>query len=187
MFDLDRLAQRLQWLRADQQLSLAELSQRSGVSVSMLSAVERAERAPTVVVLAKIAEGLGESLVGLLSEDDDRRVVVRRARDQDRSTRPGGWERVVLSPVVPGVNFELVRVMLPAGCDAGDFPAYAHGSHEYLAVESGTLRLRVGDTVVDLQAGESVYFEADQERSFANVGDRPCEYYLAALIMRSRG
>lgn len=153
----------------------------------MLSAVERAEKAPTVVVLARIAEGLGVSLVSLLEDGGERRLVVRRRVAQDRSSHPGGWEKAVVSPVVAGVNFELVRVVLPAGCDAGGFPAYARGSHEYVVVEAGELRLRVGEEVVGLEAGDSAYFEADQEHGYANPGGVPCVYHVAALIMRSRG
>ncbi|HEX6341490.1 XRE family transcriptional regulator [Umezawaea sp.] len=187
MFDLDELARRIQRLRAERGHTLSALATRCSVSVSMLSAVERAEKAPTVVVLARIADGLGVPLVSLLEDDEERRFVVRRRAEQERSTHPGGWEKTVVSPVVAGVNFELVRVVLPVGCDAGGFPAYARGSHEYVVVETGTLRLTVGERVVGLGAGDSAYFEADQEHGFANAGGEPCVYHVAALIMRPRG
>jgi XRE family transcriptional regulator, regulator of sulfur utilization len=187
VFDLEDLARRVQLARADRGLTLSALAERCSVSVSMLSAVERAEKAPTVVVLARIADGLGVSLVSLLEDVGDRRLVVRRSASQDRSSHPGGWEKTVVSPFVAGVNFELVRVVLPAGCDAGGFLAYARGSHEYVVVESGGLRLAVGERVVGLGAGDSAYFEADQEHGFANPGDVPCVYHVAALIMRPRG
>jgi len=187
MFDLAGLARRVHRLRDERGLTLAALADRCAVSVSMLSAVERAEKAPTVVVLARIADGLGVSLVALLEDDDERRLVVRRRVEQDRSTHPGGWEKAVVSPVVAGVGFELIRVVLPTGCDAGEFPSYARGSHEYVVVEDGVLRLTVDGRVVDLEAGDSAYFEADQVHGFANGGDEPCAYYVAALIMRSRG
>jgi transcriptional regulator with XRE-family HTH domain len=187
MFDLTELADRVQRLRGDRGLTLAALAERCSVSVSMLSAVERAEKAPTVLVLARIAEGLDVPLVALLEDDSDRRLVVRRRAAQERAVHATGWERVVVSPVVAGVNFELVRVTLPAGCDAGTFPAYARGSHEYVAVERGTLRLTVEGKVTDLAEGDSAYFEADQVHEFANTTDEPCSYYVAALIMRPRG
>ncbi|WP_246868973.1 hypothetical protein [Saccharopolyspora sp. ASAGF58] len=37
----------------------------------------------------------------------------------------------------------------------GTFPAYAAGSHEFVAVESGSLRLTIGDEGFDLAAGDS--------------------------------
>jgi XRE family transcriptional regulator, regulator of sulfur utilization len=186
MFDLRDLAERIQALRAERGLTLQQLAASSSVSVSMLSSVERAEKAPTVVVLARIAEGLGVSLARLVAEPAQEQIIVRRAGDQDVGEYAGGWQRMILSPVVPGVNFELIRTTLPAGCDAGMFPAYAAGSHEYVAVEAGRLRLTIGQSVILLQEHDSVYFAAHVPHGYANPSDAPCTYYVAALIMRSR-
>jgi XRE family transcriptional regulator, regulator of sulfur utilization len=185
--DLVALGARIQRLRHAQDLTLQALAGRAGVSVSMLSSVERGRKAPTVLVLARIAEGLGTSLAGLVAEPDADRVVVRRAAEQDVVDEPGGWRRTVLTPVVPGVNFEWIRTELPPGCDAGDFPGYATGSHEYVVVHSGALRLRIADRDIRLRAGDSVYFAADVPHGYANPGRTPCVYYVAALIMRPRG
>ena len=152
----------------------------------MLSSVERGEKAPTVVVLDRIAAGLDVTLASLVAEPDAERVIVRRAADQDRIDEPGGWQRTILSPVVPGVNFEWIRSTLPPDCDAGTFPAYATGSHEFIAVQSGTLTLTIGEHELSLSAGDSVYFAADVPHSYANRGQSRCIYHVAALIMRSR-
>ncbi|MFD0735228.1 helix-turn-helix domain-containing protein [Planotetraspora mira] len=186
MFDLVALGSHIQALRHSRTLTLQQLAGAADVSVSMLSSVERGQKAPTVVVLARIAEGLGVPLAQLVALPDDNRVIVRRAADQDSVDEPGGWRRVILTPVVPGVNFEWIRSTLPPDCDAGRFPAYAPGSHEYVVVESGTLRLTIGDESVDLNDGDSAYFAADVTHGYANVGPGPCTYYVAALIMRSR-
>src|SRR5438034_11401570 len=105
----------------------------------MLSSVERGEKAPTVVVLDRIAGGLDVTLASLVAENEVDRIIVRRAANQDRVDEPGGWQRTILSPVVPGVNFEWIRSTLPPGCDAVTFPAHAAASHEFVAVQSGTL------------------------------------------------
>ncbi|MEW9549798.1 helix-turn-helix domain-containing protein [Nonomuraea sp. NPDC050783] len=184
--NLEALGRHIQELRHDRAMTLQQLADAADVSVSMLSSVERGHKAPTIVVLARIAEGLGVPVSELVAEPEDRRVVVRRAAEQEHIDEPGGWRRTVLTPVVPGVNFEWIRTTLPPGCDAGPFPAYAAGSHEYVAVESGTLRLTLGERVLDLDAGDSVYFAADVEHSYANPGRVPCAYHVAALIMRPR-
>lgn len=186
MLDLVTLGKRVQALRHDLDLTLQQLADTSEVSVSMLSSVERGQKAPTVVVLARIADGLGVPLAELVAQCEDLHVIVRRAADQDTVDEPGGWRRTILTPVVPGVNFEWIRTTLPPGCDAGEFPAYAPGSHEFIAVDSGTLRLTVGDRTLDLDAGDSVYFAADVTHGYANPASVPCAYHVAALIMRPR-
>jgi transcriptional regulator with XRE-family HTH domain len=186
MFELGALGRHIQGLRHDRSLTLQQLAEAADVSVSMLSSVERGQKAPTVVVLARIAEGLGVSLVDLVAQPDNTRIIVRRAADQDSIDEPGGWRRTILTPVVPGVNFEWIRTTLPPDCHAGRFPAYAPGSHEYIVVESGTLRLTIADTSLDLNEGDSAYFAADVTHAYANAGSGPCVYYVAALIMRPR-
>lgn len=186
MLDLLTLGARVQGLRHERGLTLQQLAAAAEVSVSMLSSVERGQKAPTVLVLARIADGLGVPLAELVAQPEDSRVIVRRAADQDTVEEPGGWRRTVLTPVVPGVNFEWIRTTLPPGCDAGRFPAYAPGSHEFVAVESGTLRLTLADRTVELGAGDSVYFAADVTHAYANPASVPCTYHVAALIMRPR-
>jgi XRE family transcriptional regulator, regulator of sulfur utilization len=185
--DLLELGHRVQALRRDRGLTLQDLAAAAAVSVSMLSSVERGQKAATIVVLDRIAGGLGVPLAELIAAPADHRVIVRRAADQDVADEPGGWRREILTPVVPGVNFEWIRTTLPPGCDAGQFPAYAAGSHEYVLVESGTLRLTVGGQDVTLDAGDSLYFAADVVHAYANPAAAACTYYVAALIMRPRG
>ena len=56
--DLDALGERIRRARAQRRLSLNDLAGKAGVSRSMLSAVERGSKAPTVLVLDRIATGL---------------------------------------------------------------------------------------------------------------------------------
>ncbi|MGA2164583.1 MAG: XRE family transcriptional regulator [Solirubrobacteraceae bacterium] len=185
MLELDALGVRVRELRVAQGLGLQALSSITGVSVSMLSAIERAEKAPTVVVLSRIADGLKVTLGGLLAPLESDRVVLRRAAEHEIIDEPGGWRRVVLSPVIPGVNFEWIRTRLPAHCDAGAFPAYAPGSHEFVSVETGTLHATIAEEVYELLAGDTLYFPSGTH-AYANHGDAPCTYAVAALIMRPR-
>jgi transcriptional regulator with XRE-family HTH domain len=186
MIELTELGARVQALRRDRGLTLQDLAGAAGVSASMLSSVERGRKAPTVVVLARIADGLGVPLSELIAPGGSR-VIVRRAGAQDVIDEPGGWRREILTPVVPGVNFEWIRTTLPPGAEPGPFPAYAPGSHEFVLVDSGTLRLTIGPEDFVLHAGDSVYFPADTTHRYANPGGVPCVYFVAALIMRPRG
>jgi XRE family transcriptional regulator, regulator of sulfur utilization len=184
--NLPRLGKRIQDLRGQRGMTLQDLAHASSVSVSMLSAVERGQKAATVTVLDRVASGLGISLPALIAAATDNEVIVRRAAEQDVIDEPGGWQRTILTPVVAGVNFEWIRTVLPAGCDVGWYPAYAPGSHEFVAVASGTLRLRLDSHEIDLNAGDSVYFAADTRHGYANPGTGPCAYHVAAIIMRPR-
>src|SRR3989442_9403305 len=185
-FDIGALGRRIRDERRRRGLSLEELASRAGVSRSMLSDVERGGKAPTVLVLDRIATGLDTSIARLLGDEQQNRVVVLRSDQQDVAHDPSGWERVILSPVLPGVEFELMRTTIPAGVDAGIFSPHAAGSREYLAMEHGTLRLTIDGVEHVLRAGDSIYYAGDCRHGFANPGEEPCVYYLAMELGRHR-
>jgi len=78
----DRLARRVQGLRAALGLSLDELAARSGVSRSMISLIERSQSSPTAVVLERLAVGLNVSLASLFEPDEPRAGPVSRRAEQ---------------------------------------------------------------------------------------------------------
>jgi quercetin dioxygenase-like cupin family protein len=154
----------------------------------MLSAIECGLKAPTVLVLDRIATGLDSSLARLLGTETRSRLILMRRRDQKVARDPSGWERRILSPVLPGVEFEFMRTTLRPGVNAGLFFPHAHGSREYVAIESGTLLLTINDTPYTLNAGDSIYYDGDCLHGFANArSDAPCVYYLAMDVSGDAG
>jgi transcriptional regulator with XRE-family HTH domain len=176
---IDELGRRVKQERLRRGLTLEELAAASGVSRSMLSEVERNTRMPTVAVLDRIATGLGTSIARLLRDERPAQTTVLRHAEQDVARDPAGWERRVLSPVLPGVEFELMRTTIEAHVDAGTFQPHGAGSREYVAVESGTLRLTLDGDPIDLHGGDSAFYAGDRHHGFANPADAPCVYYLA--------
>ena len=154
----------------------------------MLSAIERGLKAPTVLVLDRIATGLGTSLARLLGSETRSRLILMRRRDQKVARDPSGWERRILSPVLPGVEFELMRTTLQPKVNAGVFLPHAEGSREYVAIESGTLLLTINGTPYTLNAGDSIYYDGNCLHGFANPrADAPCIYYLAMDVRGDAG
>ncbi|MCC7103700.1 MAG: cupin domain-containing protein [Chloroflexi bacterium] len=180
--DLAGLGERIRLRRLQRRLSLDELALRSGVSRSMISSVERGKKVPTVVVLSRIATALDASIARLLGEERSARVVLLRREQQDVVRDESGLERRVLSPVLPSVEFVLVRGLIPPGVTAGLFRPHAPGTREYLAVESGELRVTIDSEEHRLMAGDSLYFAGDCFHGVANERDRPCVYYVASDI-----
>jgi transcriptional regulator with XRE-family HTH domain len=180
-FDLVALGERVRRERLERNLTLDELAARAGVSRSMISAVESGGKAPTIVVLHRIASGLGIGMTRLMGESAPARIIVRRRAEQPVVTDPSGWERLNLAPAIPGLDFEFMRTTIPAGVDAGLFPPHAPGSREHIAVESGVLTLVIDGERHELAAGDSISYAADCQHQFINAHDTPCVYYLALV------
>lgn len=179
------LGERIRSLRMGADLSLADLAATSGVSRSMLSEIERGSKTPGVLTLDKLATSLGTSIARLLDEPIQARVHVLRFAEQRAVRDPDGWERRILSPVLPGVEFEFMRTTIDPGVDAGEFLPHAPGAREYVAIESGELQLTIDGARYLLQAGDAIYYPGDCLHGFRNDGDAPCTYYLAMELATS--
>jgi transcriptional regulator with XRE-family HTH domain len=176
---LDELGERVRAQRVRRGLTLDALSTRARVSRSMVSAIERGVKAPTVLVLDRIATALKTSLARLMEDERRSSVILLRHHEQAVARDPTGWERRILSPVLPGLEFEFMRTTLGPGVDAGLFLPHAPGSREYVAIEKGSLLLTLGGVLYHLNAGDSIYYDGDCEHGFRNPRSVPCVYYLA--------
>jgi transcriptional regulator with XRE-family HTH domain len=177
---LDALGERIRHERRKRGLSLEKLSQQAEVSRSMLSAVERGEKVPSVLVLDQIATALGSSIARLLAEERADRLILIRRNEQDVVRDAAGWERRILSPVLPGLEFEFMRTIIGPNVNAGVFLPHNPGSREYVAVEKGTLKLTVDGEPHLLKKGDSIYYAGDCNHEFENPHPKEnCEYYLA--------
>lgn len=166
-------------------LSLQDLSDRCGVSRSMLSKIEREEKNPTLQLACQIAEGLEMTLSGLLGEQERQEVIVIRKEQRlvFRDER-SGFERHLLSPSFPSKGIEFILNIVPPNQESGIFPPHQRGVKEFLTVSQGRLRVVLEDREFILDQGDSIYFEANVNHRFVNDSREECRYYL---VIDSRG
>ncbi len=175
----EKLGARVRELRRGRGLTLQGLAEKSGVSRAMISKLERGEKNPTLVIAAKLAEGLEVTLSQLAGMDGRREIVIvpkdRRMTMRDPET---GFERQLLSPAFTGRGLEFIRNVVPEGATSGEFPPHKKGVEEYIVVERGRMRAVLYGEEYVLEEGDSLYFEADVAHRFDNVGEGECSYYL---------
>jgi XRE family transcriptional regulator, regulator of sulfur utilization len=163
-------------------LTLDELAARGGSSRSMISAIERGDKIPTVLTLDQIASALGVSVSRLLVSETQSRVSLLRVNDQKvledpKSQGQGqqpGFRRRVTSPVLENVDFEMGRLEIDPGVDAGSFPPHPGGWSEYVVVERGALELTLDGVSYRLETGDAIYFASDCTHAYKNSSDGIC-------------
>jgi mannose-6-phosphate isomerase-like protein (cupin superfamily) len=157
------------------------------VSRAMISKLERGEKNPTLVVAAKLAEGLGVTLSRLAGMEERREVIIvpkeRRMVMRDPET---GFERQLLSPESVGLGVEFIRNKIPRGSTSGELPPHRRGVEEQIVVERGTLKVTLAGEDYLLRQGDALYFEADVTHRFDNAGDEECTYYLVISTRQAR-
>jgi len=167
-----RVADALRKFRQDRDLSLDELSARSGVSRAALSQIEGARTNPTLAVLWKIAVGLEVPFHDLLGSNTEASVLVLRGGDAlPLRSADGRTESRLLSPGGATTTTEVYELRLaPKAFHESD--PHARGTTETLVVLTGSLRLGVADAVYELSTGDSVFFRADVKHSYENRSTR---------------
>jgi transcriptional regulator with XRE-family HTH domain len=176
-----RIAIQVQELRGRQGLSLDALAQKSGVSRSMISLIERGESSPTAVVLEKLACALGVTLGSLFEAPTAARNTkspVARHKDQPQWQDPAsGYIRRNVSPHCVPQPMQIVEVHFPAGGRV----AFETGGrkprvHQQIWVLDGTIHITVGSERHELRTGDCLAMQLDQPTMFHNPARKPARY-----------
>ncbi|MEV6300104.1 XRE family transcriptional regulator [Actinoplanes sp. NPDC051861] len=165
---LDAVGPRLRELRQRREITLAQLSETTGISVSTLSRLESGTRKPTLELLLPLARAYQVSLDELVDapETGDPRV---RARPIERGGRT--WIPLTRRPGGPQA-FKQILPPDPAGCD---LEQKAHEGYEWLYVLSGRVRLVLGEHDMILTPGEAAEFDTRLPHLILNPGPEPAE------------
>jgi transcriptional regulator with XRE-family HTH domain len=179
------LASRVRELRSARALSLAALAERSGVSRSMLSLIERGESSATAVVLERVAFGLGVSLASLFETTRQVSSPVARAADQQAWRDPqSGYTRRNVSP--PEVSpIQIVEVSFPAQARVTyETGARAQIVYQQIWLLEGLIEVTLDETAYRLEAGDCLAMRLDQPVMYFNPGRRAARY--AVVITTDR-
>jgi transcriptional regulator with XRE-family HTH domain len=176
------IARRLRDLRAAAGLSLDALAQKSGVSRSNISLIERGQSSPTAVVLDKLSGALGVSVASLFEAAEVPAApspLVRVADQPVWSDPASGYVRRNVSP--PGVSpLQLVDVIFPPGQRVAFETSERDADiHQLVWMIDGSMHIAHGDAQWQLHPGDCLAVKLDAPIRFHNPGTRPARYLVA--------
>jgi len=183
-----RIARRVRQLRDEAGYSLEALAERSGVSRSNISLIERGQSSPTAAVLDKLAAGLGVTLASLFEEADAAPAAapspLARVADQPLWTDPAsGYVRRNVSPAARS-PIQLVDVVFPAGQRvAYDATPRDNEVHQQVWMIDGAMELTLGGTPWRLEPGDCLAMRLDQPIVYRNPTRRPARYLVALVTL----
>lgn len=161
---------RLRALRQNRGMTLEQLSEATGTSLSTLSRLESGGRRPTLELLLPLAKAYGvqlDELVGAPPTGDPRihpEPVVRQGRTYIPLTRNLG-------------GMHAYKLIIPAGRPVdGPLELRVHEGYEWVYVLSGRLRLALGEHDVALEPGEAAEFDTRTPHAFDRADEHPVEF-----------
>jgi transcriptional regulator with XRE-family HTH domain len=170
--DLDRVltavGPRLRALRQRRDMTLADLSAATDISVSTLSRLESGQRRPNLELLLPLAQAHGVPLDELIgpSATGDPRIHA------EPTTRHG---MTVLPLTRRSGGLQAYKLIIPASRGLHEPNLQGHEGYEWLYVLSGRLRLVLGEHDLVLQTGEAAEFDTRLPHWFDRAGAEPVE------------
>jgi DNA-binding transcriptional MerR regulator/quercetin dioxygenase-like cupin family protein len=159
---------RLKKLRMQHNLSLREVSARTGLSPSFISSIERGLANPSVAALQKLTSAYGSSISELIGDTASARGKLVRPQDRPVYTLSRG---VRLEPLHLGdARMELHLFIIEPG--SGSDEPYHHNGEEFIYVLEGKLEVWLDEVErYVLDVGDVLYFQSTQSHRWTNVGD----------------
>ena len=191
---MENLGERIREERRRGNLTLERLSQKTGLSKSFLSQVERGLAQPSVSSLKKIAREFGISVVDLFTGENDHQnrlglfppvskngpkfaedFQVVRANRRKSLRLPGS--KVSYDLLTPDLNrqLEVMYMRIDPGEHSGEEPLVDLPGEKFALVLKGTLEVRVGEEIQHIQTGDSIYFPAHLPHSWRGMGNEAIE------------
>ena len=163
-------------IRAERQrrgLTLTQLAERSGLSPSALSQIERGVTDPSISSLRRIANALEIGFFQFLVQAGPPHPVVRKAERRTISFPNRALQYQLLTPNLRGA-FEVLSLELAPGAASGD-EALGHDSDECLLVLRGEVDVEIAGQVHSLVEGDAVSIQRNLPHRVVNESRRVAE------------
>jgi transcriptional regulator with XRE-family HTH domain len=180
-----RIGERIKHLRLKKSMGLVELGRHTGLSASFLSQLETGRVVPTLRNLARIAMVFSKDLSYFFDPEPQTLFRVHRRKERVRLPQTGAEDPSYffesLGYLVPDRQLDpYFAEFLPA--KTGREPrAHQHLGCEFLFLLSGALDVRHGEVTHHVEAGDSVYFDANTVHSYVCSGDSPATAVIVTL------
>ena len=177
------IGQKLRQRRKVRRLSLKELAAKAGLSIGLLSQIERGLSTPSLRSLNQICLALEMPMPWLFDRDESANAVkeesvVRMAQRRRTNLGSGGMLKDILSPDSVS-EIQLMRFVIHPGGRSGDSPAQHPTGAKCGTVLAGCLGLEINGQEHILNQNDSFAFKASARYRFWAVGDADCEVIWA--------
>jgi transcriptional regulator with XRE-family HTH domain len=161
-------------LRRQQNLSLEDLSRRSGVSATAIHKLERNGMVPTIATLMKLARAFDRPVSYFVDEDTEPRSValVKAGARRPVLTSKQGLRLEGISGPYGSFHLAGAVAKVEPGADSGPRDM-EHPGEELVLLLEGTLVFRVGAEEFTLDPGDALHFQTSHPHRWRNPGDRP--------------
>ncbi|MBO4315493.1 MAG: cupin domain-containing protein [Prevotella sp.] len=160
---------KIKGIRESKNLSIEEISQRSGLSIEQITSIENDQNLPSLGPLIKIARALGVRLGTFLDDNDELGPVVCRAEERERDSSISfsndtadarkHMEYHSLAKQKAGRHMEPFIIDIQPS-EEKNFKLSAHEGEEFIYVLEGEVEIEYGKEKYALKEGDSIFYDS---------------------------
>lgn len=178
-----QLGNRLSSLRKRKNMTLDDLSAKSGVSKSILSQIERDLSNPTVTTISRISDALGEKLSDFFLKIEAGEVnSIESSKEAPSITSKDGLCELNILGAGETVNW--LQWYLLEMKPKGVLDSKSHGpkTFENLTVIDGQIEVICGTSKEKLSKGDTFRFQSNKEHSIKNISKQKTQVLMVNYI-----
>ncbi len=169
--------------RQKKELTIRELSEKTGLSPSMLSQLERGIGNPSLNALQAIASAMGISLSALFLEEVDTSSLILRKSERTVTYNPEKTH-IIYNTLTPGTaksNLQLYLIILkPFSETMGDL--VYHQSEEIAMILQGEAEAVIEEESVTLYQGDTIRILPERKHKFKNNTEQNIEILFVRSV-----
>lgn len=166
---ITEIGQKISALRKSKGLTLKEMSESCGLSISFLSQIENGGSSLAITSLKKIAETLNVSITYFFESHDNYNYHIPLENQKKWNIEGSPFEYVRLTGNFPESTIEPMLMTLPAHTNIGQ--VYTHPGEEFVYVLEGVLHVDLDGTPFLVKPGESIHFPSAIPHSWSNPSE----------------
>lgn len=173
--------------RKQLEVTMAEVASLAGLSVGMLSKIERGVSSPSLSTLTAVAAALNVPVTSFFRKYEEQRdcayvragegLVIERA-----GTRAGHEYRLLGHSIRSHLTVEPYLITLTDESEV--FPLFQHPGVEFLYILAGEVLYRHGPKTYHLKAGDSLFFDSESAHGPEELISLPVA--MIAVLSRAR-
>ncbi|MBP5511430.1 MAG: cupin domain-containing protein [Kiritimatiellae bacterium] len=185
MAEAKKLSERVAAYRARLEMSVETLAKESGVSPSVIRAVEAGEVYPALGTLVKLARALGQRLGTFMDDQFTPDPVIVRADERlpdeksHQAATAAGFRYFSLGAGKVDRHIDPFYIEIKADAEA---LVSSHEGEEFIIVVSGEIELLYGEDVKLLGPGDSAYYNSVVKHRVRAANGKPATIYACIFM-----
>ncbi|MFD1205606.1 helix-turn-helix domain-containing protein [Sporosarcina contaminans] len=164
---MDEIHTKIKSLRQERNLTLKELSEQTGLSLSFLSQIERGASSLSITSLKKISDALGIHInYFFMEENPQQNYVVRANEHHSFTTSSGSQEYTRLTGTFNNRKLEPLKVVLPPHMH--EQHSFSHNGEEFYYVLKGEVIFYLNEQKFHLFEGDTIHYPSSLNHQWEN-------------------